>query len=271
MARLEDLTRGASVRGILSGRLVTVVDVAWFGSAAIELTYKDAAGHLGNELVYRDREPTIELVSPVSLWSFAADGALLRLVSEALRIRWAYLFDGGREQARGFFESGLPATFGRLSTLQSPDYPMTVYYAFKQSEGEDDETAVTGPRAVVASTGWDTMLEGLIGSGLSITGTWPMRTERTGRARDIGSNALASSVVLVCRRRPAEAPIAARREFIAALRKELPVAAYRLYTTCERKGWSQEALAYNSLVVAWPEIARLAGGTAGPSTQEVLL
>jgi hypothetical protein len=93
MARLEDLTRGASVRGILPDSLVTVVDVRWHGSAVIELTYKDPAGKLGNELVYRDREPTIEVVSSGRPWSFDGDGRLFRLVSEAHRIRLAHLFD----------------------------------------------------------------------------------------------------------------------------------------------------------------------------------
>src|SRR5947209_8500875 len=93
MARLEDLTRGASIRGILPDGLVSVVDVKWFGSAAIELTYKDAASHLGHELLYREREPAIEVVSVGRPWSFDGDGALFRLVSEAHRIRLAYLFD----------------------------------------------------------------------------------------------------------------------------------------------------------------------------------
>src|SRR4051794_33840197 len=93
MARLEELTRDASVKGILPDCLVTVVDVKWHGSSVIELTYKDPAGHLGNELLYREREPTIEIVSSGRPWSFDGDGSLLRLVSEAHRIRLAYLFD----------------------------------------------------------------------------------------------------------------------------------------------------------------------------------
>jgi hypothetical protein len=93
LARLEDLTRGASVRGILPDGLVTVVDVRWFGTAVVELTYKDAAGRLDHELVYRDREPTLELVIAGRPWSFDGDGALFRLVSEAHRIRLAHLFD----------------------------------------------------------------------------------------------------------------------------------------------------------------------------------
>src|SRR2546425_1599902 len=93
MAQLEDLTRGASLKGILPECLVTVVDVKWHGSAVVELTYKDPSGRLGSELLYRDREATIEVVSAGSPWSFDADGAMLRLVSEAYRIRLAYLFD----------------------------------------------------------------------------------------------------------------------------------------------------------------------------------
>lgn len=93
MARLEDLTRDASVRGILPDRLITVVDVKWHGSNVVELTYKDGSGHLGNELIYRDREPTLEVISAGRPWSFDGDGALFRLASEAHRIRLAYLFD----------------------------------------------------------------------------------------------------------------------------------------------------------------------------------
>ena len=93
MARLEDLTRGASIKGILPDCLVAVVDVKWHGSAVVELTYKDPSGRLGSELLYRDREATIEIVSAGAPWSFDGDGGMLRLVSEAYRIRLAYLFD----------------------------------------------------------------------------------------------------------------------------------------------------------------------------------
>jgi len=93
MAKLEDITRGAAIKGVLPDGLVTVVDVKWIGSVAVELTYKDSAGRLGNELIYRDREPTIEVVIVGKPWSFDGDGSLFRLVSEAHRIRLAYLFD----------------------------------------------------------------------------------------------------------------------------------------------------------------------------------
>ena len=93
MAQLEDLTKGTSVSGVLPDGLVTVVDVKWIGTVAVELTYKDASGRLGNELLYRDREPTLEVVTAGRPWTFDGDGGMFRLVSEAHRIGLAYLFD----------------------------------------------------------------------------------------------------------------------------------------------------------------------------------
>jgi len=93
MARLEDLTASAAVRGILPDRLVSVVSVQWFGSEALELTYKTAEGKVANELLYRDDEARLEIAEQGRPWSFDGDGALFRLVSEAQRIRLAHLFD----------------------------------------------------------------------------------------------------------------------------------------------------------------------------------
>lgn len=126
-------------------------------------------------------------------------------------------FDGGRRAAEEFFERGLGEAFARMHETHNPDYPLTVFYAFKQAE---DDRAANG----VASTGWETMLEGLIASGFSVTGTWPMRSELGNRMRSLDSNALASSIVLVCRPRSADAPLATRRELLAALKAELPKA-----------------------------------------------
>ncbi|HEY8695198.1 MAG TPA: RNA helicase, partial [Chloroflexota bacterium] len=92
MAKLEELTAGAIVKGILPDALVTVVSASWHGTV-LELVYRDPAGNLGNELLYRDREPTIEIAETGRPWSFDGDGALFRLVSEAHRIQLAYLFD----------------------------------------------------------------------------------------------------------------------------------------------------------------------------------
>ena len=93
MAVLECLKQGSSIRGVLPSGVVTVVNVQWFGSDAIELTYKDSTGKVGNELLYRDREADLEIVEEGRPWSFDGDGALFRLVSEAQRIHLAYLFD----------------------------------------------------------------------------------------------------------------------------------------------------------------------------------
>jgi len=93
MARLEDLTRGAHVTGVLPEGPVTVVDSQWYGTGVVELTYRDAASKLGSELIYRDREPSLRVAADGQLWAFDADGAKLRLVSEAYRIRLAHLFD----------------------------------------------------------------------------------------------------------------------------------------------------------------------------------
>ena len=93
MPRLEDLTPGAQVKGVLPGGPVTVVGVKWHGSNALELTYKDCEGSPNVTLLYRDHEPSLEILQPGRQWSFTADGALFRLVSEAMRIKLAYLFD----------------------------------------------------------------------------------------------------------------------------------------------------------------------------------
>ena len=133
--------------------------------------------------------------------------------------------DGSKERAQTFFEEGLAKAFVRMREVQSTDYPLTVFYAFKQAETEEDEKDdEPGGRVSTASTGWETMLAGLIRSGLSIHGTWPMRTERGVRSVGLGTNALASSIILVCRPCPANAPLATRKQFITALRQELPEA-----------------------------------------------
>jgi putative DNA methylase len=133
-----------------------------------------------------------------------------------------FRFGGNKGKAQEFFEKSLGKAFERMRSIQNPDYPLTVYYAFKQSEADSIENDDTKTLFATASTGWETMLEGLIKSGFAITGTWPIRTEMMNRTVGQGTNALASSIVLVCRPRPVNAPIASRREFLNALRLELP-------------------------------------------------
>lgn len=135
-----------------------------------------------------------------------------------------YRHEGDREKACRFFEVGLGRAFERMTEAQHLDYPLTVYYGFKQSETEEEDSDEGDSEGATVSTGWETMLEGLILSGLSITGTWPVRTEMRTRMRGRDSNALASSIVLVCHPRPESAPMASRREFVTALKRELPAA-----------------------------------------------
>lgn len=122
---------------------------------------------------------------------------------------------GGKDGARDFFEDGFRAVFANARRSANPDYPITVYYAFKQTE-----TSTEGR----TSTGWSTILEGMIRSGWTITATWPMRSERGGRMTSVGTNALASSIVLVLRPRPEDAPMTDRRSLMRELRRTLPEA-----------------------------------------------
>ncbi len=123
---------------------------------------------------------------------------------------------GSKEKAEAFFLDGMTQAMHRLVEQAHPAFPVTIYYAFKQSENESD--------LGTASTGWETFLDAVIRAGFGISGTWPMRTEGAGRMIAKDTNALASSIVLVCRKRDAGAPTATRREFVAALKAELPVA-----------------------------------------------
>jgi putative DNA methylase len=123
---------------------------------------------------------------------------------------------GGKEEAETFFLGGMTQAMHRLAEQAHPAFPVTIYYAFKQAESDAAEGT--------ASTGWETFLDAVIRAGFATSGTWPMRTELGTRARGMDSNALASSIILVCRPRPASAPTATRREFVTALKAELPVA-----------------------------------------------
>ncbi|HQP85572.1 MAG TPA: DUF1156 domain-containing protein [Thermoanaerobaculia bacterium] len=123
---------------------------------------------------------------------------------------------GGKEKAEAFFLNGMTEAMHRLVEQSHPAFPVTIYYAFKQAEKESAEGT--------ASTGWETFLDAVIRAGFGITGTWPMRTELSNRMIGSGTNALASSIVLVCRRRHIDAASATRREFLTSLKAELPEA-----------------------------------------------
>lgn len=119
----------------------------------------------------------------------------------------------GKENAAKFFVDGFNTVFHRIRQGANPDVPMTVYYAYKQQDnGKDGKT----------STGWHTLLDGLIGAGWEVTATWPVRSELTNRMLSQGTNALASSIVLACRPRPGDAPTTTQRAFVQRMKSELP-------------------------------------------------
>jgi putative DNA methylase len=123
---------------------------------------------------------------------------------------------GGKEAAEEFFLKGMTKAMAGIASQANPCFPISIYYAFKQSE--------TRESAGTSSTGWETFLAAVMQAGLAITGTWPVRTEREGRSIGIGTNALASSVVLVCQRRDPSATILSRNTFRRELRQRLPEA-----------------------------------------------
>ncbi|TPI12225.1 DUF1156 domain-containing protein [Mesorhizobium sp. B4-1-3] len=122
---------------------------------------------------------------------------------------------GGNDEAEKFFLDGMTLAISNLALQASSQFPATIYYAFKQSEVEQEG---------LSSTGWATFIQAVISAGYSIVGTWPVRTERAARTVASGTNALANSVVLVCRRKEAAAEVITRAEFIRALKRELPPA-----------------------------------------------
>lgn len=123
---------------------------------------------------------------------------------------------GSKEKAEAFFLDGMTQAMHNLAEQAHPAFPVTIYYAFKQAETKNDEGT--------SSTGWVTFLDAVLKAGFVLTGTWPMRTELSNRMIGAGTNALASSIVLVCRKRAADAPSISRREFIRELNAALPQA-----------------------------------------------
>ena len=123
---------------------------------------------------------------------------------------------GGKTEAESFFLDGMTAAMHNLAEQAHPAFPVTIYYAFKQSESKDE----TG----TSSTGWETFLDAVLRAGFAISGTWPMRTELGNRMIGSGTNALASSIVLVCRKRLPDAPTVSRRDFLRELNNTLPEA-----------------------------------------------
>jgi len=151
-----------------------------------------------------------------SLKSFLPDLFATLAVPKAEELVATPYRHGSKKKAEAFFLDGMTQAMHRLAEQAHPAFPVTIYYAFKQAESDGTDGTI--------NTGWDTFLDAVIRAGFAISGTWPIRTERGARSIGIGSNALASSIVLVCRPCAAEAIIATRREFITAVKAELPQA-----------------------------------------------
>jgi putative DNA methylase len=139
-------------------------------------------------------------------------------------------FNGDKEKAKEHFESGFRKAFSTLLEKMDSRFPLTVYYAFKQEdeqvgfeEGKNGESEIIS-NGVDRTTGWETLLDALFGSGFQITATWPVRASQSWRMRAMGSNALASYIVLACRARPSDALQCSRRDFMNKLKEELPAA-----------------------------------------------
>lgn len=202
----------------------------------------DASQHVINKPLvistdppYYDNVPYADLSDFFYVWlrkilyNIYPDLFSTKLVPKAKELVADQFRHGGKDKASKFFEKGMGEVFYRMREILAQDFPATIYYAFKQSESEEsDETDEDDNSQTHASTGWETMLEGLIQAGWQITGTWPIRTEMATRMRSMDSNALASSIVLVCRPRPPDTSATSRRDFMAALKRELPDALRKL-------------------------------------------
>ncbi|MFY1644760.1 DUF1156 domain-containing protein, partial [Methanoculleus bourgensis] len=129
---------------------------------------------------------------------------------------------GSKEAAEAFFMDGMTEAMRRLAEQAHPAFPVTIYYAFKQSETKGNDTT---------SPGWESFLEAVLKAGFAVTGTWPMRTELSNRMVGMGANALASSVILACRRRDLSAPPVSRKEFLRELKATLPEALDEMTTS----------------------------------------
>ena len=201
------------------------------GSVAIQedamRLYRDATFTVSTDPPYYDNIGYADLSDFFYVWlrrslrAIYPDVFSTMLVPKTTELIASTYRHSNKHEAKEFFESGMLEAFANIRGFVKDDLPLTVYYAFKQ---QDAGFLQGESSAGVASTGWETMLTSLLQSGFSVLGTWPMRTERGGRMNAVETNSLASSIVLVCRPRPEDAPSTSRRRFLDALRAELPAA-----------------------------------------------
>lgn len=177
---------------------------------------------LNTDPPYYDNVPYANLSDYFYVWLRRSLGGVYpKLLSTVLTPKVQELIadpyrNGGRDASSEYFENGFKEFFSKARLAATDTYPMVVYYAFKQTESK------------AASGGWETILQAIIDTGWSITGTWPIRSEKSGRMISVERNALASSIVLALRPRPTNAPLNDRRGFIRNLQTELPVALRRM-------------------------------------------
>ncbi len=186
---------------------------------ARERVQKDSSTVISTDPPYYDNVPYADISDFFYVWmrknlsDIWPDECSTLLTPKAEELVANSVRAGSKQEAEEHFESGMAEFMRAVAARNSTDVPATIYYAYKATETSDGD---------VRSTGWDTFLQAVVDAGLQVTATWPMRTEMSNRHRARGSNALASSVVLVCRPRETTAPLASRREFLGALKAELP-------------------------------------------------
>lgn len=156
--------------------------------------------------------------------------ATIKVPKDAELVATPYRFGGDKAKAMNHFESGFTRTFSNLREQLDPRFPMTVFYAFKETDSDDDgdDASEDGEPKPSSAAGWETLLESIISAGFTITGTWPIRASQKWRMVAMGTNALASYIVIVCRPRASAAPSVSRKDFLSELRLEVTKAVRRL-------------------------------------------
>lgn len=207
------------------------------GGYCVQSDASSPAGHIGTYVVasdppYYDNIGYADLSDYFYIWIrrslvsvFPGLLSTLLVPKEAELIASPYRHRGDAESARLFFEGGLRRAFEAIREYHRAEYPLTLFYAFRQTEHIEDTDG--NGSLISVSTGWESMLTALLDTGFMVTGTWPIRTELTGNLKK-GVSALASSIVLVCRLRPSTSTPTTRRDFLNAAKRELPTALRRL-------------------------------------------
>jgi putative DNA methylase len=209
LAEVLDKTVGLSTAGASSQQDASVQAISAEKVVSTDPPYYDNIGYADlSDFFYVWLRRSLKPVFP-GLFATMAVPKMEELVATSYR-------HGGKQNAEVFFLNGMTLAMQRIAELSHPSFPVTIYYAFKQSE--------TRTAAGTASTGWETFLAAVIKAGFALNGTWPMRTELANRMRGMESNALATSVVLVCQRRLVSALTLSRNDFRRQLRQELPKA-----------------------------------------------